>query len=160
AAVAAAALLITGGTPSSDIQSDRGFDSGRSDLIEGGLELAEERPLAGYGAGSFGAAFVAEIDPQARSAISHSEPITVAAEQGAIGVVVYAGLLLIAFVTVLGRGAGTSLPRTATAACFVAMFVHSLGYAGFAIDPATWALLGLGIALRRDPPEPSATIPA
>ncbi|MGH2955235.1 MAG: O-antigen ligase family protein, partial [Solirubrobacterales bacterium] len=146
-------------TPSSDIQTDREFDSGRSDLIEGGLELAEDRPVGGYGSGSFGAAFVAEIDPQARSAISHSEPITVAAEQGAAGLAVYAAFVVVALVTVLGGGAGRSPARVAVAACFVAMLVHSLGYAGFAIDPVTWALLGLAVALRRDPPEASATIP-
>jgi hypothetical protein len=33
-------------------------------------------------------------------------------------------------------------------ACFVVMLVDSLGYTGFTTDPATWALLGLGIALR------------
>jgi hypothetical protein len=32
------------------------------------------------------------------------------------------------------------------------MVVHSLGYAAFTIDPATWALLGLGVALRRAGP--------
>jgi hypothetical protein len=31
----------------------------------------------------------------------------------------------------------------------VAIFVHSLGYADFTVDPATWALLGVGVALRR-----------
>jgi len=41
----------------------------------------------------------------------------------------------------------------------VAMLVHSLSYAGFAGDPATWALLGLGVALRRPRPVPS-TVPA
>ena len=160
AAVALVALVLTGGTPSSDIQSDREFDSGRSDLIEGGLELAEDRPVGGWGAGSFGAAFVGEIDPKARSAISHSEPITVGAEQGGVGLVVYAAFVVVALFTVLGGGAGGSVPRTAVAACFVAMLVHSLGYAGFAIDPVVWALLGLGVALRRDPPEASATIPS
>jgi hypothetical protein len=29
------------------------------------------------------------------------------------------------------------------------MLVHSISYAGFAIDPATWALLGMGVGLRR-----------
>jgi hypothetical protein len=33
-------------------------------------------------------------------------------------------------------------------ACFVALIVHSLGYADFSVDPAMWALLGLGVALR------------
>jgi putative inorganic carbon (hco3(-)) transporter len=162
------ALLIAGGTPTSDIESDRSIDSGHASLLRGGIELAGNRPLAGYGSGAFGAAFYDNIE-QARTTASHSEPITVAAEQGAIGLVVYVALVLTALVTLLGRRAGASLPRTAVAGCFVALLIHSLGYTGFAIDPATWALLALGIALRRDPPaaaacpDPpgaSATIPA
>lgn len=165
AAVAAAiglvcllALILAGGPPNSDIQSDRGIDSGRSDLIAGGIDLAQARPLAGWGSGSFGAAFVQEEDSEARSAVSHSEPITVAAEQGAIGLVVYIAFVVFALATLLGARAGASPVRTTVAACFVAIFVHSLGYAGFIIDPATWALLGLGVALRRGPPEASSTM--
>ena len=144
------ALLIAGGTPGSDIQTDRGIDSGREDLIEGGLELAEDRPLAGWGSGSFGAVFYERIE-RARTTVSHSEPITVAAEQGAAGLVVYLALVVAALVTLLGAGARAMPGRATIGACFVAMLVHSLGYAGFATDPATWALLGLGIALRREP---------
>jgi putative inorganic carbon (HCO3(-)) transporter len=157
-----AALLIAGGTPTSDIQSDRSIDSGRSDLVAGGLDLAGDRPLGGYGSGSFGAAFVEHIDEKARTAASHSEPITVAAEQGAVGLVVYLGLVVAALMTLLGGRVGDSLARTAVGACFVAMLIHSLGYAGFVIDPATWALLGLGVALRArtSPPDASATIPS
>ena len=59
-----------------------------------------------------------------------------------------------------GAGAGGSLARTAVAACFCAILLDSFGYTGFVIDPATWALLGLGIVARGDPPERSATIPA
>jgi O-antigen ligase len=152
-----AALAIAGGTPTSDIEDYRSIDSGHADLIEGGLDLAEERPLAGWGSGSFGRAFYDRIEP-ARTTVSHSEPITVAAEQGAVGLAVYTGLLVVALVTVLGRGAGSSLARTAVGACFVSMLVSSFGYTGFAIDPAVWALLALGVALRPGPPEPSATI--
>lgn len=151
------ALLIAGGTPSSDIQSDRALGSGRESLISGGVELAGDRPLAGWGSGSFGAAFYAEIE-EARTVVSHSEPITVAAEQGAIGLVVYVVLLIAALITLLGAHATRSPARMAIAACFVAMLVHSFGYAGFVIDPATWVLLGLGIALRAaavDRPAPS-----
>ena len=151
------ALLIAGGTPTSDIETDRSIDSGHADLIEGGLDLAQDRPVAGWGSGSFGRAFYEEIE-QARTTVSHSEPVTVAAEQGAIGLVVYAGLLVTALITLISGSAGRSLARTATAACFVALLIHSFGYTGFTIDPATWALLALGIALRRDPPERSATI--
>lgn len=164
-------LAIAGGTPTSDIEDYRSIDSGHADLIEGGLTLAgfrepepppaEQdvgRPIAGYGSGSFGRAFYERIE-EARTTVSHSEPITVAAEQGAIGLIAYVALLATALVTLLGRRAGASLARTAVAAGFVAMLISSFGYTGFTTDPATWALLALGIALRRDPPEPSATIP-
>ncbi len=157
ALVGLAALAIAGGTPTSDIEDYRSIDSGHADLIEGGIDLAEERPLAGWGSGSFGRAFYDQIEP-ARTTVSHSEPITVAAEQGAIGLAVYATLLVVALVTVLGAGAGSSLARTAVGACFVSMLVSSFGYTGFVIDPAVWALLALGVALRPGPPEPSATI--
>jgi O-antigen ligase len=177
-AVALVVLLIAGGTPTSDIQSDRSIDSGHSDLVRGGLVLfgvldpappgddvqrppaaGEDvgRPIAGYGSGSFGRAFYEHIEP-ARTTVSHSEPITVAAEQGVIGLAVYVALLVCALATVFGAGTGASLARTAIAACFCAILLDSFGYTGFVIDPATWALLGLGVALRRSPPEPSATI--
>lgn len=166
---AAAALVIIGGTPSSDIQTDRSIDSGHSDLVKGGLVLAGVldpapppadqdvgRPIAGHGSGSFGRAFFEHIE-QARTTVSHSEPITVAAEQGTIGLVVYAALLVAALATMLGGGAGSSLARTVAAACFVTILVDSLGYTGFTTDPATWALLGLGVALRRAPSQASAS---
>ena len=159
-AVGLVALLIVGGTPNSDIQSDRGLDQGHTDLIEGGLDLFGDRPIAGYGSGAFGRAFYDEIE-KARTTVSHSEPITVAAEQGVIGLVVYAALLITALFTVLGAGAGSSLARTAVGACLVAMTVDSFGYTGFAIDPATWALLALGVSLwPGDPPGASATVQA
>ena len=65
---------------------------------------------------------------------------------------------MISLVVMLGAGPGASLARTVAAACFVTILIDSFGYTGFTIDPATWALLGLGVALRRDPPEASATI--
>ncbi|MFL5871603.1 MAG: O-antigen ligase family protein, partial [Solirubrobacterales bacterium] len=152
------ALALVGGTPTSDIQSDRGFDQGHYSLVKGGVQLFGDRPVAGYGSGAFGRAFYDHIE-KARTTVSHSEPITVAAEQGAIGLLVYAALLVTALLTVLGRGAGASPERTAVAACFVAMTIDSLGYTGYTIDPATWALLALGVALwPADPPGASATV--
>lgn len=172
-AVGLVALVIAGGTPTSDIEDYRSIDSGHADLIEGGLELTGSRPIAGWGSGSFGRAFYEQIE-QARTTVSHSEPITVAAEQGAIGLVVYVALLIAALVCLLGAGAHALLARSLVAACFVVMLIDSLGYTGFTTDPATWALLGLGVALRRaaveapsravveaprsNPPDRSATI--
>jgi O-antigen ligase len=167
--VALATLVIAGGTPTSDIEDVRSIDSGHTDLIKGGLVLAGlrapdptadqdvGRPIAGYGSGAFGRAFFEHIE-QARTTVSHSEPVNVAAEQGVIGFALYAALLVIALVTMLGAGAGSSLARTVAGACFVAILIDSFGYTGFTTDPATWALLGLGIALRRGPPGRPATI--
>ena len=143
------ALAVAGGTPTSDIEDYRSIDSGHADLIEGGLELAADRPFAGWGSGSFGRAFYEQIEP-ARTTVSHSEPITVAAEQGADRAARLrrpAGHRAGHVCSAARRAA--RWPARAVAACFVAMLVPSLGYAGFVIDPATWALLGLGVALRR-----------
>ena len=61
------------------------------------------------------------------------------------------------FVTLLGaRRRRVAGARPLVAACFVAMLVDSFGYTGFTTDPATWALLGLGIACAVGPPEPPA----
>jgi putative inorganic carbon (HCO3(-)) transporter len=142
------ALLLAGGTPHSDIEDVRSIDAGHSSLIKGGLDLARDRPVYGFGSGSFGRAFYERIE-RARTTVSHSEPITVAAEQGAVGLVVYLALLISAFITLLGAGARGSPARSLVAACFVVMFIDSLGYTGFTTDPAMWALVGAGVALRK-----------
>jgi hypothetical protein len=141
-------LLISDTARTNISSSDSGstITSGRVSLVSGGVDLAEDRPVWGWGAGSFGAAFSRHIE-RAKTTVSHTEPVTVAAEQGGIGLIAYVAVVVLGLI-VLFSGAGASAATAATAACFVAMVVHSLGYAAFAIDPATWALLGLGVALR------------
>ncbi len=77
---------------------------------------------------------------------SHTIPVTVAAEQGVLGLALYVALLIAAFV-VLFAGAGRSPPRIALAACFAALVLHTWTYADFLEDPFTWALLAIGVAL-------------
>ena len=72
--------------------------------------------------------------------------MTVAAEQGIVGLALYAALLVAAFLT-LFSGAGRSPPRIAVAACFAALVLHTWVYADFLEDPMTWTLLGIGVAL-------------
>ena len=80
--------------------------SGRADLISGGIDLFEDAPLAGQGSGSFATAFRSEVDKVTKP-VSHTEPITVAAEQGLIGLIPYAAILvlsaLVLFRPVAGR---------------------------------------------------------
>ncbi|MGO9321209.1 MAG: O-antigen ligase family protein [Solirubrobacteraceae bacterium] len=127
--------------------------SGRTTLISRGLELFAKHPLEGYGSGSFEIEYKQHSKASAASAenatsASHTIPVTVAAEQGIVGLAVYVALLLAAFV-VLFRGAGRSPPRIAIAACFAALVLHTWIYADFLEDPFTWTLLALGVALAR-----------
>jgi O-antigen ligase len=124
--------------------------SGRANLISGGLELFGERPLQGYGSGSFEREYKRHAGASSANATSasHTIPVTVAAEQGVLGLAVYVALLALAFL-VLFRGAGRSPPRIALAACFAALVLHTWTYADFLEDPFTWALLGIGLGLAR-----------
>jgi len=164
AAVAVAGLLVIGGGSDSD-ESVGIKTEGRTTLIRGGIDLAEDRPLYGYGSASFSEAFAqAEDVKKGDNTMSHNEPVTVAAEQGAIGVLVYLALLAVAIWTLLsgmrgiapGFGASATLEagtrefvaaRIAIAAAFGALLVHTIGYAGYLTDPLTWALLAAGAAL-------------
>jgi O-antigen ligase len=136
-------LKVSGG-------STGNFASGRTQLIEGGLELFTERPLQGYGSGSFQKEYERHSSASVENATSasHTIPVTVAAEQGVVGLALYVALLVVAFL-VLFRGAGRSPPRIAIAACFAALVLHTFTYADFLEDPLTWTLLGIGVALAR-----------
>ncbi len=131
--------------------------SGRTDLVSGGADLFSQRPLWGYGSGSFQHAYSHHHGKEsAPVTISHTEPVTVAAEQGLIGLVFYLGLIAIALWT-LGAGLWARAPgwrptiadaaRAAVLAAFVALLVHTLAYAGFFQDPITWVLLAIGASL-------------
>ena len=149
--VATAIFFAVSGVGRTDLSSTDKIEvasSGRVGLVTGGYKLTRRRPVWGWGSGSFGAAFQEHIDDDAKTTVSHSEPLTVGAEQGAIGLVVYLALVVLALIVLLGA-ARTSVGAAAIAACFVAILVHSLGYADFTVDPATWAILGVGVALRR-----------
>ena len=166
-------VLLVGG--SGKLTSDRlNVDlSGRGSLISGGADLFAEKPLHGYGSGSFQAAYREHRENKdAPVTVSHTEPVTVAAEQGLLGLLVYVALIAVALWT-LGRGLWDAPPaggddredspgresprsetgpagraaRAAVLAAFVALLVHTLAYAGFFEDPLTWVLLAVGASL-------------
>jgi O-antigen ligase len=156
-AVGVALVLIAPGAVGIDLDNLDASTSGRSGLVEGGGRLFTERPVAGFGAGAFEEAYADSNRKPAggdAATASHTIPITVAAEQGVIGLLAYLALLATALVRLL-RGAGTTAARAAIAAAFVALVVHTFVYAAFLEDPLTWALLGIGTALAAQTvPEP------
>ena len=153
-AIAGAVVLLAPASLHFGLKGSKGSasnaTSGRTTLISGGLELFAKRPLEGYGSGSFEAEYKLHSRTTAENATSasHTIPVTVAAEQGIIGLAVYVALLLAAFL-VLFRGAARSPPRIAIAACFAALVLHTWTYADFLEDPSTWVLLAIGVALAR-----------
>ena len=131
--------------------------SGRADLFKGGARMARDRPVWGFGSGSFAVDYRKRqhVHSQKTAAASHTIPVTIAAEQGAIGLVSYVWLLVCAFALLFGglRGAvragpATGIGRAATAAAYAALILHTLVYAAFLEDPLSWVLLALGAALR------------
>jgi O-antigen ligase len=131
--------------------------SGRYDLIKGGVDLFTDAPIAGKGSGGFGREYrrAEHVSAERATSASHTIPITIAAEQGALGLAAYLALMVAAFARVFHR-ARAFPERAAVAAAFTALVAHSMLYAAFLEDPLTWTLLGVGtaLALWRTEPEP------
>jgi O-antigen ligase len=150
-AVAVVFVALAPGAVHLDLGNSKSADkatSGRYDLIKGGLKLFERAPLVGQGSGSFAREYrrAEHVSPERAASASHTIPVTVAAEQGLIGLVVYLALLAAALAR-LFRGARRVPERAAVAAAFVALLAHSMMYAAFLEDPLTWTLLGAGTAM-------------
>ena len=128
-------------------QGLNGASSGRANLVTGGLSMFGSRPIWGYGSGSFVKEYQKRY-PASSSTVSasHTIPITVAAEQGLIGLLVYLALVLSALLALFGEVRADPV-RLAVAAAFLALVVHTMLYADFLEDPLTWTLLGIGSAL-------------
>jgi putative inorganic carbon (HCO3(-)) transporter len=158
--IALGVLFLAGGSG----ENPHEISEGHSSLVSGGAKLAWQRPLYGYGSASFSKEFArAEDVPPGETTISHTEPVTVAAEQGAIGIAAYLALLAAALWTAfsgmrsIAPGFGAPFrplaerdrveltpARIGVAAAYVALLVHTIGYAAYLTDPLTWALLALG----------------
>lgn len=148
--IAAAAFALSGDWSNS--QSANDTTSGRYELLEGGVDLAADEPLIGWGSGAFAREYrrAQDVSAERATSASHTIPVTVAAEQGVVGLAAYLALLWFALARLL-RGATVGPARAGVAAAFVAVVVHTLLYASFLEDPLTWALLGVGTALAAAP---------
>jgi len=151
--VAVALVLAFPSAVRLDLSSSESIDkatSGRFDLMQGGVELALDRPVQGFGSASFSREYRRRENASSERAVSasHTIPITVGAEQGVIGLAVYLALLATALARLL-PGAGRFVGRAVVGAGFVALVVHTWLYAAFLEDPMSWALLGVGAALAR-----------
>ena len=151
AVIAAALVALTGAglvVAGVDDQSARRVTSDRSRRIDLTLEVVRDHPLAGVGLGAQPVASQARSEQGGSPSrfVSHTTPLTVAAELGLLGLVAYLALLAGAAILVdrvrrLHFELGLTL-----AAVLLALVVHSLAYSGFFEDPVTWVAIAVGSA--------------
>ena len=172
-AVAAAIVLLAAGgfvLVGARDESVSDVTSGRWTRVERTADVVREAPLHGVGLGAQ-PEVSQELAEQsgARTArfVSHTTPLTVAAELGIIGLAVYALLLAAALrMVMLLRDRAPALGLS-IGAVLLTLFVHALAYSGFFEDPITWLTLGVGaaylaapVAVRATAPRASKTDPA
>jgi hypothetical protein len=149
---AAAAALLAAAAIAVDVARDhslRHASSGRSRLVTVTATVIRNHPVAGVGIGSQPLASRTEAKTRvaARRDASHTTPLTVAAELGALGIALYLGLLaaaarLLWLAVERRRALGLGL-----ATAFLVLLLHSLFYSGFFEDPIMWGTLGVAGAL-------------
>ena len=119
--------------------------SGRASLIAVGIRIAKAHPERGVGLGGFERAYSKRTHKKPRQSASHNTPVTVAAEGGAPGFLLFVWLVVALFLAAFRRirhpAYGTL--ALATGLALVAIFVHSNAYNDFFEDPTTWGLIGL-----------------
>jgi O-antigen ligase len=145
--VVAAAIVVAHDPSKFGLQNPNAATSGRASLISGGIKLFRGDPLHGRGSGSFADEYTIHFPGPARIVKdSHNIPITIAAEQGVIGLVFYIALVLSALLA-LFRGIRGDPFRVGIAVAFLGLLLHTMLYADFLEDPVTWMLLAVGGSL-------------
>jgi O-Antigen ligase len=141
--VAAAGFILVGARD----ESLRDVTSGRWTRVERTADVAREAPVLGVGLGA-----QPEVSQDlaeqngARTArfVSHTTPLTVAAELGIVGLAIYGLLLAAALRMILLLRERDVALGLSLGAVLLALFVHALAYSGFFEDPITWLTLGIG----------------
>src|SRR5215213_4072148 len=147
AACAYVAVEVADGGSLNRITSDR------TERVEDATRVIEKHPVAGVGiAGQPRASRrLAGSDRPTPNFVSHTTPLTVFAELGAIGLVLYAWLLVGGARVILRLRKRDEALGLALGAAFLGLFVHALFYSGFLEDPLTWLVLGIAAAYCAQP---------
>jgi hypothetical protein len=163
AAAAVAAIVVLGLVGGRPARSNAAADApavvaatanagSRASLVRGGIRIALDHPLGGVGIGGFTKSYAARhalVGLAAKKAASHTTPVTVAAETGVPGLLLFAWLAIAGFILVFRRASlvGAGVPALAFGLTLLAIAVHSLGYNALFEDPMGWGALGLAACL-------------
>src|SRR5436309_3554925 len=150
----AAAVLVSVGFGAPNVRHSllghtrSSFDKVTSDrysLVSNGLKIAVHHPVLGVGVGGFRRAYARQTHlrgSEPKKAASHNTPITVAAETGIVGIVLFVWLAAAALLAAFRRVGWSFEGRTALVAALAlgAILVHSFFYNAFFEDPMAWGL--------------------
>jgi O-antigen ligase len=141
----AGAALVVAAAISDDLRRET---SDRSDRVAQTVEVIAQKPIQGVGVGGQPQASreAAKSSKPTADFVSHTTPLTVAAELGIAGVLAYIALLVGGARTILAVERLDRAFGLALGASLLVLFVHSLFYPGFLEDPLTWLVLGLACA--------------
>jgi hypothetical protein len=155
-AVAAAVVLAAAGVVAVHVRNDsaRKFTSDRSRLVAVTWKVFRNHPLAGVGVGGQPKASREEAARRLAASRnrSHTTPLTVAAELGVVGILLYLAFLAGATRALLSVATRARALGIGLAAVFLTLLIHSLFYAGFFEDPITWGVLAIAAAALAAPP--------
>jgi putative inorganic carbon (hco3(-)) transporter len=120
----------------------------RSQLVSEGARIAADNPLTGVGLGGFKSAYGERVGFRAADparAASHNTPVTVAAELGVPGLVLFIWLVGTALWLPFRRTSRSFAGRASLSLglALLAILVHSFFYNAFFEDPMSWGLIGL-----------------
>jgi O-Antigen ligase len=143
--LAAAGFVLVGAQD----ESIRDVTSGRSARVERTVDVVRDAPVLGVGLGAQPEAsqdLAEQSGARTSRFVSHTTPLTVAAELGLVGLAIYGLLLAAAIRMILLLRRRDDALALAIGAVLLALFVHALAYSGFFEDPVTWLALGIGAA--------------
>ncbi len=120
--------------------------SGRWTLVKDTWAVYENHPVVGVGVASQPAASRDETSgPRSkRLKTSHTAPLTVAAELGIAGILLYVAFLAGAFLFFWRLRRDDDALGLALLGVLTVLVVHSLSYGVFFEDPLLWVALGVG----------------
>ena len=127
--------------------------SDRTERVQDTTRVVAHNPLLGVGIGGQPRASrrLAHSDRPTPNFVSHTTPLTVFAELGIVGLVLYAWLLVGGTRLILRLRRRDDALGLALGATFVGLFVHALFYSGFLEDPLTWLVIGIAAAYCAQP---------
>ena len=145
------AALVGGGylaVQVADGESLNRITSDRTNRVEDAVRVIEKHPVVGVGIGGQPRASrrLAGSQRPTPNFVSHTTPLTVFAELGVIGLVLYAWLLVAGAWAILQVRRLDEPLGLALGVAFIGLFVHALFYSGFLEDPLTWLVIGIAAA--------------